>query len=279
MSDYPLLEVESQVTQQNDTTFTINLPESFAFGTVPNGGFISAVFLRVASQYLASSNQPDTFAANWHFLNATYVGPAVLVVEEARKGRALSIIHITLYQEGILSQSPWISEKSKKKIVAYIANNRIEAEGGLTLSTSYQLRETPPPVDLVKLADDRDMNWERLRMIFMDMAPLMQHVEFYSPKNKTASPACWDVWFRMSNGERWKTWMLSYLADMTPALVIEGFRPTDFDAPTPKDRFAFDKIYWLPTVSLSLDVKKALPKDGEEWLRVRIEAKVIKNGS
>lgn len=33
MSAYPLLEVESQVTQRNETTFTVNLAESFAVGT------------------------------------------------------------------------------------------------------------------------------------------------------------------------------------------------------------------------------------------------------
>ncbi|KAJ4013710.1 hypothetical protein NW752_005422 [Fusarium irregulare] len=277
MSGYPLLEVESQVTQQNESTFTVNLAESFAVGTVPHGGYISAMFLRAASQYLGS-DQPDTFAAHWHFLNATHVGPAVLIVEEVRRGRALSIVHVTLYQEGLLSQSPWITSKSKKKIAAYITNNRIEAESGLTLPTGFELRDPPPPVDLTKLAEDNDPNWERLHMIVMDMAPMMQHVDFYSPKEKKTSPACWDLWLRMSNGERWKTWMLSYLADVAPALIIEGYRPTDIEAPTPQDRFAFDKIFWMPTVSLSLDVKKALPEEGEEWLRIRIEAKVVNNG-
>lgn len=33
MSSYPLLEAESQVTQQNESTFTVNLAESFAVGT------------------------------------------------------------------------------------------------------------------------------------------------------------------------------------------------------------------------------------------------------
>ncbi|RGP73588.1 hypothetical protein FLONG3_6325 [Fusarium longipes] len=278
MSEYPLLEVESQVTQQNETTFTVNLAESFAVGTVPHGGYITALFVRAAGIYLASGNQTDTFAAHWHFLNATHVGPAVLVVEEVRRGRALSIVHVTLYQEGLLAQEPWITTRSKRKIAAYITNNRIEAESGLTLPTGFEIRHPPPPVDLTKLADEKDPNWERLHMIVMDMAPMMNHVEFYSPKDKTTSPASWDLWLRMSNGERWKTWMLGYLADTAPALMIEGFRPTDVEAPTPKDGFAFDKIFWMPTVSLSLDVKKALPEEGEEWLRIRIEAKVIKNG-
>ncbi|PNP82709.1 hypothetical protein FNYG_03940 [Fusarium nygamai] len=71
---------------------------------------------------------------------------------------------------------------------------------------------------------------------------------------------------------------LTYIVNVAPALIIEGYRPTDLDAPVPKDRIAFGKIFWMPTVSTSLDVKNALPKEGEEWLRIRISAKVIKNG-
>ncbi|WJG34720.1 thioesterase-like superfamily-domain-containing protein [Fusarium oxysporum Fo47] len=275
---YPSLGVNSRVTQQEMTTFTVNLDQAFAVGTVPHGGYISAMFLRAASIYLAPYEQPDTFAAHWHFLSATHIGPAVLIVEEVRRGRALSILHITLYQEGLLSESPWISNKSKKKVAAYVTNTLLNGEQGLSLPTGFELSAPPPSVDLTKLATDEDPNWERLHMVVMDVAPMMQHVEFYSPKYKQTPPATWDLWLRMSNNERWTTWALGYIADVAPALIIEGYRPTDLDAPVPEDRFAFDKIFWMPTVSMSLDVKKALPKEGKEWLRIRISAKVIKDG-
>ncbi|EWZ01378.1 hypothetical protein FOYG_01022 [Fusarium oxysporum NRRL 32931] len=278
MSGYPSLGVNSRVTQQEMTTFTVNLDQAFAVGTVPHGGYISAMFLRAASIYLAPYEQPDTFAAHWHFLSATHIGPAVLIVEEVRRGRALSILHITLYQEGLLSESPWISNKSKKKVAAYVTNTLLNGEQGLSLPTGFELSAPPPSVDLTKLATDEDPNWERLHMVVMDVAPMMQHVEFYSPKYKQTPPATWDLWLRMSNNERWTTWALGYIADVAPALIIEGYRPTDLDAPVPEDRFAFDKIFWMPTVSMSLDVKKALPKEGKEWLRIRISAKVIKDG-
>ncbi|KAL9573113.1 hypothetical protein ACKAV7_002798 [Fusarium commune] len=244
---YPSLEVNSRVTQQDTTTFTVNLDQAFAVGTVPHGG-------------------------------ATHIGPAVLVVEQVRRGRALSILHITLYQERLLSESPWISDKSKKKVAAYITNTSLGGEQGLSLPTGFELSAPPPSVDLTKLATDEDPNWNRLHMVVMDVAPMMQHVEFYSPKHKQTPAAAWDLWLRMSNNERWTTWALGYITDVAPALIIEGYRPTDLDAPVPEDSFAFDKIFWMPTVSMSLDVKKALPKEGEEWLRIRISAKVIKNG-
>ncbi|KAM0354408.1 hypothetical protein ACHAPU_001452 [Fusarium lateritium] len=277
MSNYPSLEANSQVTQQDATTFTANLARPFAVGTVPHGGYISAIFLRVASIYLASGNQPDTFAAHWHFINATHVSPAVLKVEEVRRGRALSIVHITLYQEDLLSESPWISSSSKKMVVAYVTNTLLEAETGLSLPTGFELSSPPPPVDITKLAGEDDPNWERLYMLVMELAPMMHHVEFYTPKSNR-KPTSWDLWLRMCNGERFKTWMLGYLADVAPALVIEGCRPKDGDAPVLINGFTFDSIFWMPTVSMSLDVKKPLPKEGEGWLRIRIAAKVVKNG-
>lgn len=35
---------------------------------------------------------------------------------------------------------------------------------------------------------------------------------------------------------------------------------------------------WYPTLLLNLDIKKALPEEGVEWLFVRVDAKQIKNG-
>lgn len=36
--------------------------------------------------------------------------------------------------------------------------------------------------------------------------------------------------------------------------------------------------FWYPTLLLNLDIKKALPDEGVEWLFVRVDSKVIKNG-
>ncbi|KAF5972936.1 hypothetical protein FCOIX_9061 [Fusarium coicis] len=118
---------------------------------------------------------------------------------------------------------------------------------------------------------------ENLAKTYID-TPMMQYVEFYSPKHKQTPPATWNLWLHMSNNERGTTWALAYITDVAPALMIGGYWLTDSDAPVPKDRFAFDKTFWMPMVSTSLSVKNALPKEGGEWLRIRISAKVIKNG-
>lgn len=35
---------------------------------------------------------------------------------------------------------------------------------------------------------------------------------------------------------------------------------------------------WFPTVVMNLEVKKALPEEGVEWLAVRVTSKQIKDG-
>lgn len=264
--------------QVNATTiFTVISTVAYNL-TVPNGGYVASIFLRVSSAYLTPRNQPDPFAGHWQFLNATHAGPAVLVVEEVKTGRATSVVHVTLYQEGLTSSSPWISDKSKKMVVAYITNTRLELEKGVTLPTDFEIKEPPPPVDLVRLSTNGDPNWKKLQLVIMDFLRIFDNVELYTPKKQSPLPATWDLWMRMASGERFTTSSLGYVADAGPPLLVETFRPTDPYAPIPEGGFAFDKKFWYPTVTMSLEVKKALPTEGEEWLRIRVAAKVVQNG-
>ncbi|KAM5356822.1 hypothetical protein ACJ41O_003468 [Fusarium nematophilum] len=294
LRELPSFETDSRITQLDATTFAANLTKAFCIGTgkhqdnlpstalahqaVPNGGYVAGIFLRVASAYLAPRNQPDPFAAHWQFLNMTHAGPAVLVVEEAKTGRGMSVVHISLYQGGLTSQSPWISEKSKKRTVAYITNTLLSAEKGITLPTGFDIDNPPPLADLAKLSTGQDPNWERLQMGIMLQVPMLHNFEFFTPRRSPHRPASHDLWMRMSNGERFTPASLGYIADAGPALLIETFRPEDAEAPVPEGGFAINKVFWYPTVTMSLEVKKPLPVEGEEWLRIRVAAKVVRGG-
>lgn len=50
-----------------------------------------------------------------------------------------------------------------------------------------------------------------------------------------------------------------------------------FDGPDGK-KGKTAQAYWYPTLLLNLEVKKALPEEGVEWLFLRVRAKQIKNG-
>ncbi|KAH8667206.1 thioesterase-like superfamily-domain-containing protein [Ilyonectria robusta] len=278
MKEAPSFDKDSQVSKLDDTTFAANLTKAFCVGTVPNGGYVASIFLRVASAYLSPRNQPDPIAAHWQFLNATHEGPAILVVENTKPGRGVSVIHITLYQGGLLPQAPWVSPQSKKRAVAYITNSLLAGENGITFATGFDVKDPPPPVNLKQLDKGSDANWERLHMAIMDYVPILNNLEFYSPKGCTFRPATYDFWVRMANVEGFTNAALGYLSDAGPPLLVETFRPSGPESAIPEGGFAFDKRFWYPTVTMSLDVKKALPVEGEEWLRMRVAAKVLKNG-
>ncbi|KAF7545355.1 hypothetical protein G7Z17_g9225 [Cylindrodendrum hubeiense] len=278
MTEAPSFEKDSQVTRLDEATFAADLTKAFCVGTVPNGGYVASVFLRVASVYLSQRNQPDPIAASWQFLNATHEGPAILVVEDVKPGRGISVIHVTLYQGGLLSQSPWVSPQSKKRAVAYITSSQLAGEKGITLPTGFDVKDSPPPVDLEQLTKSSDANWERLYLPIMDYVPILNNLEFYAPKDCKFRPATYDFWIRMANVEGFTNASLGYISDAGPPLIVETFRPSGPDSEVPEGGFAFDKMFWYPTVSMSLEVKKALAAEGEEWLRLRVAAKVLKNG-
>lgn len=85
-----------------------------------------------------------------------------------------------------------------------------------------------------------------------------------------------DEWIKLKTGERITNITLGSISDTFP-LLVEGY----FDEirqkmdMSPEDK---DPAFWFPTLLLNLEIKKALPDDGVEWLFVRIKAKEIRNG-
>jgi len=83
-----------------------------------------------------------------------------------------------------------------------------------------------------------------------------------------------ESWIRLVSGEGFTNASLGFVADCFP-YVVEAWRPKKDEEPIP---FPHNELFWYPTVTLNLDVKKEL-KDGEnEWVYVRTSAKSIQNG-
>ncbi|KAH6609931.1 thioesterase family [Trichoderma cornu-damae] len=284
------LEEESVVTRLDDKTFAANLSPSFCVGTVPNGGYVATVFLRVAKEYLVHKNQPDTIVAHWEYLNRTIAGPAVLVVDEAKPGRSITVLHVSLYQGGLLPRAPWISTeaeggkpKSERVVVAYLTNKSIAAEKGIDLPSGWSLQPQPPLVaDFTKLLAGQDPEWGELDSIIQRRVTAMQQLRFFYNraaliKNGTVSSI--DLWLCSRNGENFKAPSLGFIADCTSAFLPELHRPrAKDDPPAAGGKFTREASLWYPTLAMNLDVKKALPEEGERWLFLRSSAKQISKG-
>ena len=240
---------------------------------------MATIFHRVANAYLSSRGHPDTISANWQFIGRTQAGPAILKVLDIKPGRSMSVLHVSLHQGHLLDQAPWTSASSSPEVVAYITNGRLSAQSGVTLATGWAIPHQPPPADLAKLPAGTDLRWELMNSPLMKSVPMLYNVEFYKPRAGHPLPATLDLWVRLATGERFTAADLGYVADTVPCLLVEEYRPQDRHDPVPQGGISYDQKFWYPTLTISIDVKRDLDQDGgEEWLRLRTEAKLIMEG-
>jgi hypothetical protein len=166
--------------------------------------------------------------------------------------------------------------------VGYITNSNIAAEKGVTFDTGYELSPPAPLVDLSLLRQDKDENWARQgAMPFASFRKASRKVQFHLPRRGQAFRSIGDEWLCFSNGERFTNESLGYVADTFP-MPVEQFREDKnlYDVSPSGAQLAVVKPtrYWYPTLVLNLDIKKALPEEGVEWLFCRVRAKQIKKG-
>lgn len=251
---------------------------------------MATIFLRVAREHLTPRNQPDTIAAHWEFLSRTVSGRAILVVEEVKPGRSMTVLHVSLYQTGLLPQAPWISSgtvngraKSEKVVVAYLTNRSIATESGISLNTGWSFQPKLPAVkDFSKLLTNEDPEWPPLDLVIQRRVSAVKQLSIYYNREameKSGKSSHIDMWICAKNGEPFKNPALGFLIDATSSFVCEVQRPrTENEPPAAGGEFTHKVSFWYPTLVMNLDVKKALPKEGEKWLLIRCYAKQILNG-
>ena len=224
-------------------------------------------------------DQPDSLAAHFEFLNRAEAGPAVIIIEDVKLGRQLSTLHVSLYQHDLLPQAPWVTQGSSRKVVVgYITCTNLASEKGLSLPTSFTVRPLPSPANLSSLKlNDGDENWKRWVLPKIDIRnPSTSNIVYYIPRQGHPSKSLVDCWMRFTCGEPFTNSSLTFVADSWP-FIVESYRAARGE-PITEGVFPSNQVYWYPTVVFNMDVKKSLPAAGTEWLRMRVEAKSIRNG-
>lgn len=254
---------------------------------MPNGGYITSCFLLVARTHLSSTHssrsEPHPINLHLEFLRRTSVKLATFIVKDVKLGSRISNLHVTLVQE---------QEDGKRRdaVEGYITMSNMSRETGLSLPTQFQVLPPPLPADLSKISSQgEDENWAlRHNQAFPKFRRAALNIEIHLEK-QDRRPAdrprsILDQWVRftpLKKPGKWTNDCLGFVVDMFPQIVesyINAERgESDMQEKAPTAANPRPK-YWYPTLSLNLDVKKLLPPEGEEWLFVRMQAKVIHNG-
>ncbi|KAF2098600.1 hypothetical protein NA57DRAFT_39122 [Rhizodiscina lignyota] len=248
----------TEIRQVDSHTYSAHFPDEWCIGTVPNGGFITSCFMLVASKHfsttLAKQNQPHTMTLHLEFMRRTQKGPATFKVKDMKLGRQASVIHVSLVQDG------------REEVVGYLSNTNMHTEEGASFPTDWEMHPPPLPADHSKFEKDEDPHWiEQKRMPFAGFRKSSTRMKWFFPRKGQRLRSISDEWVRWSSGEKFSQESLGFVCDNFP-LVVESYNKM-----TPAR-------FWYPTLLLNLDVKKALPPDGVDYLFVRAQSKQIKNG-
>lgn len=228
------------------------------------------------STTLAKQNQPHSITLHLEFVRRTEVGEATFIVRDVKLGRLASTIHISLFQNG------------REEVLGYFIHANIPLESGPSFETQWALEPKPAPVSLPALAVGSDSNWaEQKNMPFAAFRKASQNVRLFFPRRGQPEGSVADEWITLKSDEKFTNVSLGLVVDMFPQM-IEAFRtdtdPYSVEAKTKsvdteaEVRQKGMAKFWYPTLLLNVDVKKALPEKGVDWLFLRARAKQIKNG-
>lgn len=205
-------------------------------------------------------------------MRRTEVGPATFKVRDVKVGRLTSTVHISLFQNG------------REEVIGYLTNSNIPRAEGPSYDTQWRLEPAPRPLgSTAALAAGSDAEWrEQKSMPFSDFRKASQNIRFFFPMRGQPAPGVADQWMAFRNGERFTNASLGMVADMFPQ-IPESFRarsdPYAVGGNAGSAAAATSAAkFWYPTLLLNLDVKKALPEEGVDWLFVRTRAKQILDG-
>jgi hypothetical protein len=255
---------------------------------------------------MASRNQPDAFTAHFEFPGRTSQGPAIITAEDIKLGAQLSTVHLTLWQGGgLLPHAPWVTRGvSRRTVLCYATLADLRAMSGITIETGW---EASPAADLPSPMPDFDALssqmskeeggccdgfWEEQVTPPGKVYRSLHNWRFFLPRSGTITPGVVDMWVCRSNREERVTQAgLAYLMDSFPYNLHMWLMSPDVRAilQTPREGGSerVQRVHkkndrraelWFPTVVMNVEVKTALPEEGLDWVAVRVQSKVIRDG-
>ncbi|KAK6438805.1 hypothetical protein LTR95_004987 [Oleoguttula sp. CCFEE 5521] len=277
----------AQVKAVGSHEYSVHVHEDYSAAAAAHGGNLNALIWRAISLHfqttLVKQQQPDTVALHFEYLRPGLAGDATIKIEDVRLGKASSTVQAVLSQGG------------KEKVRAFAMNVDRSKSNGITITTGYTRQPLEPPIDFDKVLVHQDPHWIRWEGTWAPNSPAKWLSNIIIAFRKECDPDknLSDSWVRCKDpAQWWSTEMLGLVVDLSSPPAENHFVGSlngqaeyareamqwaaEGRQPPPAAGWRIPRYY--PTVSMSIDVKHALPAQGVEWLYVRASTKCVLDG-
>ncbi|KAF7189005.1 hypothetical protein HII31_09669 [Pseudocercospora fuligena] len=281
----------------NSHEYQTKVDVEYNYGSSAHGGFLVALVWKTIKMHyqttLKDRHQPDTTSFHLEFLRPTTTGPVSIHIKDVRLGKATSVVHATMIQGGT------------EKCVAYATNSGPKASQGTISNAMGGPKMWPPahPISFSKVLSGTDPNWIRYDVPRLPDNPdhALSNIVYalQRPGSVDYSDPAWlntvTLWIspRIPE-EKWHTEQLGIVFDSSvPPLenwygTQEGAQnyitmPSAVARNEKEGKSSYDHPPWdtrrfYPTVSMTIEVKRQLPAEGEKWLCLRQNTKECVEG-
>ncbi|KAK8139139.1 hypothetical protein PG984_002519 [Apiospora sp. TS-2023a] len=286
-----ILQDQIDLKQTTSHTYSASYHADWSLGRTLHGGAVAAVIHHAASTHLsttlAAKDQPDILALHYDFLRPCELCDSLITVSDLKLGAATSTLRLELSQNG------------KLRVAAQATATNFDKLAGPTVASAWALHPPPAPVpDFAKiLAHQPDEHWLPA-VVDGEVLPFTRRQLVLNSGFPTAG-VC-DAWNTFQRGaERMDATYLALMADCVPSLsdtLVHNHGLYDARRNFEKIRAAARANPGQPavltnsyrelaassvfnnTVTLDIEFKRRLPREGVRWTFTRAATRMLEAG-
>ncbi|RYP74382.1 hypothetical protein DL771_003049 [Monosporascus sp. 5C6A] len=293
MASSSILKDQINLKRSSSHVYTVSSHADWTVGPVLHGGCVAAAIHHAATTHLvteptlASQNQPDILTLHLEFLRACEACESTIVITDLKVGAKTSTLQLQLSQGG------------QTKVIALATSINLDSPGP-TAASAWRLRPPPPPVPDFEavLARRPDAHWLPAH-VTGEIIPFTRRELVLNPRRGFPVDGICDAWNTFLGGERMDATYLALMTDCIPSLSdtllrngglydvhrtfpqIEQWAKENPGVPaelTNSLKEAMQTPLFNNTVTLDIEFKRKLPKNGVQWIFTRAESRMLEGG-
>ncbi|KAI5920344.1 thioesterase family protein [Camillea tinctor] len=287
-----VLKDQINLKQTSSYDYTVSHHVDWTIGPVLHGGCVAAAIHHAATTHfnttLAAQNQPDIYTLHFDFLRPCERYDSSISVEHLKVGAATSTIQLRLSQNGQI------------KVVAIATSINFDKPIGPTAPTAWGLHPAPKPIpdfDAV-LAHRPDEHWLPAHLTG-ELFPFTSRQLVLNRRDGFPTDGICDAWITFLGEERMDGAYLALMVDCFPSMsdtLLRNSGPYDARRSfaqieqwaekrpgvpaelTNSFKDAMGATIFNNTVTLDIEFKRRLPKEGVKWTFTRAATRMLEGG-